>query len=80
MPLSLTYHMSQIIVDRPFFVMTTCVLNWSCGHYLFNDSIHFIIIMTLKLMEEVEIPSTQNNLMEDDSKISIELSLLISNI
>jgi hypothetical protein len=60
--------------------MTTCVLNQSCGHWLFNDSIHFIIIMSLKLMEEVEIPSTQSKLMEDDSRISIQLSLLISNI
>jgi hypothetical protein len=31
-------------------------------------------------MEEVEIPPTQNNLIEDDSRINIELSLLISNI
>ncbi len=72
--------MSQIIVNCPFFVMTTCVLNRSCGHWLFNDSLHFIIVMSLKLMEEVEIPPTQNNLIEDDSRINIELSLLISNI
>ncbi len=70
--------MSQIIVYCPFFVMTICVLNRSCGHWLFNDSIHFIIIMSLKLMEEVEIPLIQSNLMEDDSRIKIELSLLLN--
>jgi len=58
-------HISQIIVDCLFHIVTTCVLNWSRGHWLLNDAIHIAIIINFKLKEKFNNPHvlpTLNNL------------------
>ncbi len=49
----LTWHISQVVVNCLFCFVTTCLLNHSCGYWLFSDVLHFIITMSLKLKEEV---------------------------
>jgi len=61
-------------------IVSTCVLNWSCGHWLLGDALHCIISMSLKLKEENKIILSFESLMEDDSIISNELFLLAFNI
>lgn len=36
-------------------VSTHCVLNQSCGHWLFSDALHSTISMILRLKEENQI-------------------------
>jgi hypothetical protein len=45
----LTWHISQIIVDVLFSIVSACVLNQSHGHWLFFDALNAIITMSLKL-------------------------------
>ncbi len=61
-------------------IIYACVLNQSCGHWLFSDVLHFAISMSLKLKEENKIIASFECLMEDDSIIFYELFLLASNI
>ncbi len=61
-------------------IVFACVLNQFCGYWLFSDALHFAISMSLKLKEENKIIPSFERLMEDDSIISGELSLLASNI
>jgi hypothetical protein len=56
------------------------VLNRSHEHWLFFDVLHVTITMALKLKEEFEIPPFMANLMEDDMALTLELSMLTSNI
>jgi len=57
-----------------------CVFNQSHGHWLVNDVLHFVISMSLKLKKENKIILSFESLMEDDSIIFNELSLLAFNI
>jgi len=62
-------------VDCLFPIASTCVLNW-----LFSDALHSSISMSLKLKEENKMIPSFKSLMEDDSIILDELSLLAFNI
>jgi hypothetical protein len=62
-----------------FPIIYACVFNQSHGHWLPIDALHSTISMSLKLEENNIIPSFES-LMEDDSIICDELSLLASNI
>jgi hypothetical protein len=55
-PPLLTWHISKIIVDILFPIVTICVLNQSSSHWLFFDALQFTIIMCLKFMEEITNP------------------------
>jgi hypothetical protein len=55
-------------------------LNQSHGHCLLSDALHSTISMSLKLKEENQALPSFENLMDDDSIISDELSLLAFNI
>ncbi len=67
-------------MDCLFQIVFTCVFNQSHGHWLVNDALHFAISMSLKLKEENKIILSFESLMEDDSIISDELSLLAFNM
>jgi hypothetical protein len=47
---------------------------------LLNDALHSTIAMCLKLKNEVEISPTLVNLIDDDSRVVFELSLLAFNM
>jgi hypothetical protein len=40
-PPPLSWHISQIMVDCLSPIVSACVLNQSCGHWLLNDALHF---------------------------------------
>ncbi len=80
MPPPLTWHISQIVVDYLFPIISACVLNQSHGHWLLIDILHFVISMSLKLKKENKIIPSFKSLMEDDSINFNELSLLAFNI
>jgi hypothetical protein len=65
--------------DFLFPIVSTCVLSQSCGHLLLNDVLHFAISMNLKLKEENQIVPSFENLMDVDSIVTKELSLLAYN-
>jgi hypothetical protein len=76
----LTLHMSQVIVDVFFLVVSVCVLNQVHGHWLLYDVLNVIITMSLKLKEKSRISLNLQDLIDDDSIVTHELSLLASNI
>jgi hypothetical protein len=78
MPPPVTWHISKIIMNCLSLIVY--VLNQYCGHWLFNDVLHSVISMNLKLKEENKITPSFESLMEVDSIVSNELSLLTSNI
>ncbi len=80
MPPPLTWQISQSIVDCLSLVVFTYVFNQSHAHWLFSDVLHSTISMNLKLREENQVLLSFESLMDDDSVVSDELSLLASNI
>jgi hypothetical protein len=80
MPPLLTWQISQIIVDCLSLIVFACVFNQSFGHWFLSDDLHFVISMSLKLEEENKIIPSFESILEDDSIISNELSLLAFNI
>jgi hypothetical protein len=54
-PPPLTWHISQIIVDVLFSIVSVCVLNQSHGHWLLSNVLNVAITMSLKLKEESRI-------------------------
>jgi hypothetical protein len=80
MPPPLPWQISQTIVDCLSPIVFACVLNQSRGHWLLSDVLHFAISMSLKLREENQVLPSFKNLMDDDSIVNDELSLLTSNI
>ncbi len=56
------------------------MLNQSHGHWLFFDALNVKITMSLKLKEKIEISLNLQDLINDDSIIAHELSLLAFNI
>jgi hypothetical protein len=64
-------------MDCFFPIIYACVLNQSCGHWLFSAVLHSVI---LKLKEENKIIASFECLMEDDSIIFYELFLLAFDI
>jgi hypothetical protein len=63
-----------------FPIDTACVLNQSKDHWLLSDALNNAIIMISKLKEDVGIVQNLNQFMDDDSAITLELSLFTSNI
>jgi hypothetical protein len=57
-------------------IVFACVFNQSRGRWFLNDDLHSIISMSLKLKEENKINPSFESIMEDDSIISNELSML----
>jgi hypothetical protein len=80
MPPLLTWQIFQIIVDCLSLVVFACVFNQSRGHWFLNDDLHFVISMSLKLEEENKIIPSFESILEDNSIIFNELSLLAFNI
>jgi hypothetical protein len=68
------------IVDYHSPIFPIYVLNQLCGHWFLNDALHSAISMTLKLRGKNQVLPSFESLMDDDSIISDELSLLASNI
>ncbi len=68
------------IVDYHSPIFSIYVLNQLCGHWFLNDALHSTISMTLKLRGKNQVLPSFESLMDDDSIISDELSLLASNI
>jgi len=58
--------------------VTTCVLHQSCGHWVISDALHFAITMSLKLKEEVALPPSIENVMENYSRVSANWFSLLS--
>jgi hypothetical protein len=59
------------------FIVIISVLNQYYEHSLFNDALHIVIIMSLKLREKVENPFTIHNvILNNDLKVVQELLLL----
>jgi hypothetical protein len=79
-PPPLIWHISQIIFNVFSLVVSDCVLNQSCGHWLPFDALNAIIIMSLKLKEKYEISSNLQDLIDDEYLVTHELSLFTSNI
>jgi hypothetical protein len=71
-PPFLTWHILKIIMDSLSLAMTTCHLNQSSSLWLFFDTLQFVIIMCLKLKEEITNPSALINLIVDDFRITFE--------
>jgi hypothetical protein len=57
-----------------------CVFNQSKGHWLLSDSLNFTISICLKLIKEYGISISFDNVMEDESIVTLELGFLSSNI
>jgi len=47
---------------------------------LFGNALHFAILINFKLKEIFEIPSTLDNMMDDDVGIVVKLALFVFNI
>jgi hypothetical protein len=74
------WHVAQIVVHVVSFVVTTCVLDQSHGHWLLSDALHSTITMNTKLVEELQNLPNFDNIMDEDFRMVIELTLLVSNI
>jgi hypothetical protein len=59
-------HISRIIVNCFFPIVTTFVLNQYCGHWLLIDALHFTIYLSLKLKEKNELLPCFESKMEDE--------------
>jgi hypothetical protein len=79
-PSPLTWHISQIIVDVLSSIVSACVLNQSHGHWLLFNVLNVTITMNLKLKEEYGISLNLQDLIDDDSIVAQELSLLAFDI
>jgi hypothetical protein len=78
MSLPLTWHISQIIVDVLFSVVSACVSNQFHGHWLFSSALNMsTITMNLKLKEKIKISSNLEDLIDDDYVLVLELSFLL---
>jgi hypothetical protein len=65
----LTWHISQIIVDILFPIVTTYDLNYSNGHWLLSDPLNAIISMSPK--EETNCPLVLDTWIDHDSFLNI---------
>ncbi len=79
-PKPLTCYISQIIVNVLFPVVSAYVLSQSHKNQLLFDALNAIITISLILKEEFGISSSLEDLIDDDSIVILELSLLASNI
>lgn len=65
----LTWHISQIIVDILYPIVTTYDFNYSKGHWLLSDPLNVIISMSLK--EEMNCPLVLDTWIDHDSFLNI---------
>jgi hypothetical protein len=70
----------QIIVGFLLVILSTCVMNQSCGHLLISDALHFAILMSLKLTNKINWTPLVENVICNDSIFNIKLGLLAFNI
>jgi len=75
-PPLLIWLISKTIVDSLSLIVTTCVLNQSRSHWLFYDPSQSTITIYLKFKEEITNPSALISLIDDDSRITFELSFV----
>lgn len=80
MPLPLTWHNSQIIINYLSPIVIAYVLNQSLGHWLLTNALNSIISLSLKLKRDSEPLPSFEHLMEDEYSLAKELTLLASNI
>ncbi len=64
-------------MDCLFQFVFVYVFNQSHGHWLFNDALHFTILMNLNLKQENQIVPSFESLMENNSIIVNELVLSV---
>jgi len=79
-PLIITWHICQTIIDCLSLVVTVCVLNQSKDHWLLSDALNNAITMSSKLKEFVGIIHNLDQFMNDDFGIILELCLFAFNI
>jgi hypothetical protein len=72
-PPPLTWHISQIIIDVLFPILSIYVLYKSYGHRLLFNALHVTITMTLKFKKVFGIATYVDNVMENDSNVTLEL-------
>jgi len=80
MPPPLTWHNSQIIIECLSPIVYACVFNQSRGHWLLNDALHYAIFHEFETEGRKQNISSFESLMENDSIIFNELSLMASNM
>ncbi len=80
MPPPLTWHISQIIIDRLHHFVFVCISNQCRGHLLSSYALDFAIPMSLKFRDEIETIISFDGLMEEDASVVLELTCLVSNI
>jgi hypothetical protein len=55
-----------MVVDIFSLVVSTCVLNQSCGHWLLSDALNVLISMVFKFQANITIHVILENMMDDD--------------
>ncbi len=60
--------------------VNVCVFNQSCGHWLLSNALHASFIMALKQKTKIGMTPCMVNSIEDDIVVTLELSMLTSNI
>ncbi len=60
------------------FIVIIYVLNQYCEHSLFNDALHIVIIMSLKLREKAENPFTIHNVILNNDPKVVQVLLLLA--
>lgn len=55
-----------MVVDILSLVVSTCVLNQSCGHWFFNDALNVLISMVFKFQTNITIHAILGNMVDDD--------------
>jgi uncharacterized membrane protein len=78
-PLPLIWDVLKIVVDILSPIVSACVFNQSCWHWLSYDALHVAITMALKLKEFKMTPSMAN-LMEDDMSMALEVSMFVFSV
>jgi hypothetical protein len=76
-PLIITWHICQTIIDCLFLVVIACVLNQSKDHWLLSDALNSAIIMSSKLKENVGIVQNLNQFMDNDFVITLEFYFIL---
>ncbi len=75
--LFIAWQIFKIILDSHSLVLNTCVLNQPNGHWLLSYALQSTISMCLKFKEEFPNPSTKVHLIDDDSRVALELLCLL---
>ncbi len=79
-PPPITWFICQIIINYLSLVVSTCVLNQPIGHCLLSNALNSTITMTSKAKDEMHLKHFFESLMDDDTGVFLELTILASNI